>query len=131
MTSTLDASEAHEGDSPGYLPPETGPTEAAILLLEQWKAQCEAGQVERPDGIDVAMIDQALSTIRSLQTETAGLRRALTSRATIDQAKGMIMAERHCGADEAFQLLAKMSKDTNVPLKDVASALVYLASRAE
>ena len=124
MTSTLDASEAHEGDSPGYMPPETGPTEAAILLLEQGKAEC-------PDDEVVAMIDQALSTIRSLQTETAGLRRALTSRATIDQAKGMIMAERHCGADEAFQLLAKMSKDTNVPLKDVASALVYLASRAE
>lgn len=55
------------------------------------------------------------------------LRRALTSRASIDQAKGIVMAERRCSPDEAFKVLAKMSQDTNVRLADVARAIVYKA----
>ena len=61
----------------------------------------------------------------ALATEVANLRRALTSRATIDQAKGIIMAERGCTADEAFDLLAALSQNTNVRLAEVALALVF------
>ena len=64
---------------------------------------------------------------RELVEEVVHLRRALTSRATIDQAKGMIMAERRCTADEAFQVLRKLSSETNVRVADVALALVYQA----
>lgn len=64
---------------------------------------------------------------QELVEEIVHLRRALTSRATIDQAKGMIMAERRCTADEAFQVLRKLSSETNVRVVDVALALVYQA----
>lgn len=64
---------------------------------------------------------------RGLADEVLHLRRALTSRATIDQAKGIVMSERRCNADEAYALLVSMSNETNVRLADVAAALVYQA----
>lgn len=65
---------------------------------------------------------------RGLADEVLNLRRALSSRATIDQAKGIVMSERRCSADDAYRLLVQMSNDTNVRLSDVAAALVYQAS---
>lgn len=49
---------------------------------------------------------------------------ALASRAGIEQAKGMLMAQRKCSADEAFDLLVKLSQQTNRKLHAVAAALV-------
>lgn len=67
----------------------------------------------------------SITRSHALATEVANLRRALTSRATIDQAKGIIMAERRCTAEEAFDALRMLSQHTNVRLADVALALVY------
>jgi hypothetical protein len=63
----------------------------------------------------------------AMAAEILHLRRALTSRATIDQAKGIIMAERRCTPAAAFDVLARLSQDTNVRVVDVAAALVYRA----
>jgi len=52
------------------------------------------------------------------------LERALESRGVIDQAKGILMGQRRCTADEAFQLLVDISQDTNRKLRDVAQTLV-------
>lgn len=54
---------------------------------------------------------------------------ALESRATIDQAKGVLMAHHRCTADEAFARLRKLSQDHNVPVREVASKLVDRAVR--
>ncbi|MEV4757053.1 GAF and ANTAR domain-containing protein [Micromonospora sp. NPDC049559] len=54
---------------------------------------------------------------------------AMESRAVIEQAKGIIMGERHCTADEAFAILAKISQDANRKLRDVAEALVRRAAQ--
>ena len=64
-----------------------------------------------------------------LLTEVSGLRRAMETRAMIEQAKGMVMADRHCTADEAFEVLRRLSMDTNVRLADVAATIVRLAER--
>jgi GAF domain-containing protein len=56
------------------------------------------------------------------------MRKAMEHRAVIEQAKGIIMGERRCTADEAFTILTKISQDTNRKLRDVASALVAKAS---
>jgi len=55
---------------------------------------------------------------------SAQLETALTSRAVIDQAKGVLMMRHGCTADEAFQRLAEESQHSNVKLRDVASAIV-------
>ena len=55
------------------------------------------------------------------------MQQAMESRAVIEQAKGIIMAERRCSAQEAFGILARVSQDSNRKLRDVAHALVERA----
>ncbi len=50
--------------------------------------------------------------------------KAMDSRAVIEQAKGILMGERRCSADDAFAILTKISQDANRKLRDVATALV-------
>ena len=54
-------------------------------------------------------------------------RRALSSRDMIGQAKGMIMERYGVNAVQAFELLRKLSQDSNVPLIQVATELVSQA----
>lgn len=68
----------------------------------------------------IAQHDQALKT-RQLQ-------QALTSRTTIDVAKGILVAEHGVTPDAAFDLLRSLSQQRNVKLRDVAAELV--ASRS-
>jgi hypothetical protein len=56
------------------------------------------------------------------------LRVALQSRAVIDQAKGILMAIRQIGADEAFTLLVEQSQRENRKLRDLAVQLVSQAT---
>jgi AmiR/NasT family two-component response regulator len=67
--------------------------------------------------------------LERLRLEVSQLRYALTSRATIEQAKGIVMTERHCTPGEAFGVLVRLSQNSNVPLRDVARALVYQQQR--
>ncbi|SCE82008.1 GAF domain-containing protein [Micromonospora matsumotoense] len=52
------------------------------------------------------------------------MQEAMRNRAVIEQAKGIIMGQRRCTADEAFALLARVSQNSNRKLRDVAEALV-------
>ena len=56
------------------------------------------------------------------------MRAALESRAVIEQAKGIIMGDRRCTANEAFRILTKLSQDSNRKVRDVAAALVAQAA---
>ncbi|MEH0934550.1 GAF and ANTAR domain-containing protein [Micromonospora psammae] len=49
---------------------------------------------------------------------------AMRSRAVIEQAKGIIMGQRRCTADEAFAILAKVSQNSNRKVREVAESLV-------
>jgi GAF domain-containing protein len=53
--------------------------------------------------------------------------RALASRDVIGQAKGMIMERYGVDAVQAFELLRKLSQDSNVPLIQIATELVAKA----
>ena len=54
----------------------------------------------------------------------AQLQDALASRATIDQALGVLMAQNRCTRDEAFGILRRASQNRNVKLRDVAAAVI-------
>jgi GAF domain-containing protein len=57
--------------------------------------------------------------------EQAGnLRAALDSRGVIDQAKGILMERFRLTADQAFQMLARASMNTNRKVRDVADMFV-------
>ncbi|MCW2603413.1 MAG: histidine kinase [Pseudonocardiales bacterium] len=61
---------------------------------------------------------------------SAELQVALEGRAVIDQAKGILMAERRCTADEAFNILRDISQRSQTKLHHVAQALVDSATEA-
>jgi GAF domain-containing protein len=63
---------------------------------------------------------QAYQDARSLADN---LRVALESRAVIDQAKGILMERYKLTADQAFQLLARTSMQSNTKVRDVAEHL--------
>jgi predicted kinase len=57
------------------------------------------------------------------------LRRGLVSRAVIDQAKGILMAQHGLDADQAFAVLTRFSQQENRKLRDVAGDLVASSVR--
>jgi PAS domain-containing protein len=90
-----------------------------------------------PESVEAAeMLSATISAIlheaeakSELERMSTQLQEALDSRATIDQAKGIVMAMEGCGPDEAFQRLVRISSHANVKLRDVAAQLVAATSR--
>jgi GAF domain-containing protein len=70
----------------------------------------------------IAMLNAAL--FAGALEEVAQMKQAMASRAGIEQAKGILMAQQHCSADEAFTILRKLSEHSNRKLRDIAEALV-------
>ena len=52
------------------------------------------------------------------------MQRAMQSRAVIEQAKGILMAQRRCSPDEAFEVLVRLSQETHRKLREIAETLV-------
>ena len=52
------------------------------------------------------------------------LRSSLSSRTVIDQALGIVMAREQCNPARAFAILRSASQNSNVKLRDIASAVV-------
>jgi GAF domain-containing protein len=63
-----------------------------------------------------------------LAEHARNLRLAMESRAVIEQAKGVLMAQREVGAEQAFEILRSASQRYNRKLRDIASGIVAAAS---
>lgn len=72
----------------------------------------------------IAAVIHGAQVKEELENAAAQLQMALTSRAVIDQAKGVLMARHGCSAEEAFKLLAQTSSSANIKLREVAARLV-------
>lgn len=59
---------------------------------------------------------------------TLSIQASSERRAVIDQAKGMLMMTYSLDHETAFQLLRRVSNETNVAVRDIAESLVALAS---
>jgi GAF domain-containing protein len=70
---------------------------------------------------------QAYEDARQLGENMA---QAMKSRATIEQAKGALMAAQHCSPDEAFQILVRASQRENRKLRDLAEEIVVRTAGA-
>lgn len=60
--------------------------------------------------------------------EVEQIQAAMRSRATIEQAKGIIMASRGCTAEAAFSVLQEMSSRSNRKLRDIATGLIEITA---
>lgn len=63
------------------------------------------------------------------QTLATQLAEAMQSRAVIEQAKGIVMAQSGVNPDDAFQLLVRASQRENRKLRDIAAELVQRTQR--
>jgi GAF domain-containing protein len=59
-----------------------------------------------------------------LTEQARNMRLAMDSRAVIEQAKGVLMAQRHVDADQAFDILREASQRYNRKLRDIATGIV-------
>lgn len=73
---------------------------------------------------EAAVVLANASAYWSMFDLASGLQTAMQSRAQIEQAKGILMASRHCGPEEAFQLLVQASQRNNEKLRDIAARIV-------
>ena len=85
-------------------------------------------------GLDVAeTIAVAVANAEAhwrLGEQTRNMRLAMDSRAVIEQAKGVLMAQRHVDADQAFDILREASQRYNRKLRDIAQGIVEGAQAA-
>ena len=98
------------------------------------RAVVVVGDVDSTDGSASAVhgyyVDLTSARLREaeqlseLAGEAAGLQRAMASRATIEQAKGMIMFAYGCDSARAFALLIGTSQRANIKLRELAEGLV-------
>jgi AmiR/NasT family two-component response regulator len=56
------------------------------------------------------------------------MRAAMATRAVIDQAIGVVMAQNRCGPDDAFAILRRASQNRNQKLRDLAREMVESVS---
>lgn len=61
-------------------------------------------------------------------SDFARLFKRASTMAVIEQAKGILMFYEHCGADEAFDMLRRASQRSNVPVREIAAAIVERTS---
>ncbi|WP_163275856.1 GAF and ANTAR domain-containing protein [Cellulomonas iranensis] len=92
--------------------------DSAVVLGERY-----AAGVAHVLGWSVRLVDLAQTT--------ADLRASLESRAVIDQAIGIVMAQNRVGPDEALRLLRQASQGRNVKLRDLARDVVVAVGGSE
>jgi GAF domain-containing protein len=99
---------------------------ASLNLYGRRSREIGADQV-RQASIFASQLATAMKSVEAYEAAAhlaANLAEAMRTRAVIEQAKGMLMAERQIDADEAFALLATLSQHANTKLRDVALRLV-------
>jgi uncharacterized tellurite resistance protein B-like protein len=75
-------------------------------------------------GEQLAATLQSVDAYKSASMLARNMAEAMRSRAVIEQAKGILMADERIDEDEAFKRLAKLSQTANLKLRDVARRLV-------
>jgi AmiR/NasT family two-component response regulator len=103
-----------QGVVTAYLPPQRPLTPRLVEEVEVLAAS-------------VGSLLQELDLRAHLASMNDDLRKALSSRSLIEQAKGIVMAAKHCSADEAFDHLVMLSNTSHRKLREVAAELVRSA----
>ena len=109
------------------LPLRIGDRGRGALNLYSTRAHAFTDEDRRAAESWAAQAGSALAVaLRMAEREAAvdHLHRGLTSRQVIGQAVGLLMAQRRCTAEDAFELLKTASQRSNEKLRDLAQRLV-------
>ena len=128
---------AQPASEPGY--------RLAHVIAQAAAARVRAGELQQrtkhalseAHAIQQAIIDARLRRRSSAagrellqRSEHARLLAKLETMPVIEQAKGIIMAQAHCGSVQAFDLLRQVSQRSNVPVRELAAQIVANTTRA-
>jgi GAF domain-containing protein len=72
----------------------------------------------------VAVVVANADAHAQLFDQARNMRIAMESRAVIEQAKGVLMAQRHVSAEQAFEILREASQRYNRKLREIAAGIV-------
>ena len=101
---------------------------SSIGALNLYATKPRAFDRDIPIGEEIASYIAVAIANADAYAEAATLARnmqeAMHSRADIEMAKGILMAQQHCSPDEAFALLSKASQRSNRRLRDLAHDIV-------
>jgi hypothetical protein len=103
-----------------------------VVLLGETELD-PAGGVRAVEGLCIDVSARTAPTaeaqrVRALEAEVSQLRCAMESRATIEQAKGILMLLTSCSEQVAFDLLAHISSHTHRKVRDVAVSITESAA---
>jgi GAF domain-containing protein len=121
VRSSLSVPLPYQGSSIGALNNYSTRT-SAFAQPESLRAGLEVAEV-----IAVAVANADAHWQLGEQARNMGL--AMQSRAVIEQAKGVLMAQRHVEADQAFEILRDASQRYNRKLRDIAVGIVESTQR--
>jgi GAF domain-containing protein len=109
-----------------HLPVDSEGLAASLNLYSHTRMALSEDEIARavPFAEQLAAAIQSVDAHRSTAKLARNMAEAMRSRAVIEQAKGMLMAEEHIDADAAFQMLARLSQHANVKLREVAERIV-------
>lgn len=72
--------------------------------------------------------DEESVEVAELEAQIAGMQGAMDSRAVIEQAKGLLMHVHDCDADQAWNMLLRVSRDRQMQVSDLAAAVTVAAN---
>lgn len=100
-------------------------------LHERARRAVRAAREARDRGVSAARVNELISRLEKAVDEVGGLHTAMRTRATIEQAKGIVMCLFRCGEEEAFARLVRMSQASQLKVNEVAARLVAQVSDGE
>lgn len=95
-----------------------------VYALQPWVLDEGAAETAQLFGEQASVVLANADAFTRAQQTAVSLGDALTSRAVIDMAKGIIMAREGCDPDTAFNRLKAMSQDSQRKLRDIAQSVV-------
>lgn len=109
-----------------HLPMDSEGVAASLNLYSKQRLELDDAQVRAatPFAEQLAAAMLGVEANRATAQLARDMAEAMRSRAVIEQAKGIIMADERIDADEAFKQLAGLSQQSNMKLRDVAREIV-------
>jgi len=114
-----------------HIPTETAEVAASLNFYAKRRLELSRQQMAAAESFahQLAAAIQGVEAYRATAQLAHDMSEAMRSRAVIEQAKGIIMADDHVDADTAFAHLVQVSQQANMKLRDVAKRLVEERTR--
>src|SRR5205085_8030683 len=109
-----------------HLPIDSESVAASMNLYAKRQLDLDHDAIQKalPYASQLAAAMESINAYRSTATLAQNMAEAMRTRATIEQAKGILMADKQVSADDAFDLLRRASQRSNTKLRDVALRIV-------